>query len=239
MRVAALELPHVHGQVRAQLERADRLLSQARGVDLALLPECALTGYLTTDGDADLRPFAERLDGPTASLLSALARAHAVTLAAPLVEKDGERFFNSFLVFGPDGKRLAHYRKRHPWYVERWAASGDLGTPVFDVAGAQVTIGICFDVHFLEAEAAPQLAAASVLLFPSAWVDDEPVDARGVQLPALAQKHRLAIVNANWGEGLPRVRGQGTSRILDHEGTELARAAEGLAIAELSIPPGK
>lgn len=224
--VAALQLPHRHGDLAGQLAAADRLLGTLAGVDLAVLPEMALTGYVSARGDFDLRPFAEPLDGPTCAQLAALARRHELALAGPLVERDGARCYNACVVFDAAGRRLAHYRKRHPSIPERWATPGELALPLFEVAGAQVTIAICYDVHFLERESARQLDAADLLLFPSAWVELEG-DQRDQLLPELARGHQLAIVNANWGRGVPEVPGQGASRLVDASGRELARLGTG------------
>lgn len=216
-RVAALELPHRYGAVDRQLAAADALLARVAGADLVLLPEASLTGYLSPRGDFDLRPFAEPLEGPTAGRIAALAQKHRVALAAPIIERDGDRFFNSFVVFDRTGRRLAHYRKRHPWYPETWATPGDLGTPVFEVGDRKVTIAVCFDVHFLEEDCARELEASDVLLFPSAWVEEDG-DQRDERLPSLARAFGVTVVNANWGPGVPRVHGQGRSRIVGSDG---------------------
>jgi predicted amidohydrolase len=57
-------------------------------------------------------------------------------------------------------------------------------------------------------------AAADVLLFPSSWVDDGATDLRTGIFRTLVRRFGLTVVNANWGEGEPRVRGQGRSRIV-------------------------
>jgi len=92
------------------------------------------------------------------------------------------------------------------------------------VASVNVTLAICFDAHFLEEDAAATLDQAQLLLFPSAWVDDEPDDARGPLLGELARRHGLTIANANWGPGVVRVRGQGRSRIVYASGESLEMA---------------
>ena len=222
--VAALELPHRFGDPLAQLQLTDQLLSEARGAQLAVLPECGLTGYMSAAEDYDLRAFAEPLDGPTCKALAQLARKHSIALAGPLIEADGSVFYNAFVVFDSKGRRIAHYRKRNPWLPEKWAARGDLGNPIFEVGGLRITIAICFDVHFLAEDAGAQLRAADVLLFPSAWVDDEPGDSRDTLLPALARTFRISIVNANWGAGVPAVRGQGGSRIVAANGAQTKSA---------------
>ncbi len=220
LNVAALELPHRYGDPTGQLALTDHMLAEAGRLDLALLNECALTGYVSETKDFDLSRFAEPLDGPTCGALSKLSKKHSVALAGPLVEQAGDARFNSFVVFDAKGALLAHYRKRNPWLPETWATAGDLPNPVFAVAGTKVTLAICFDVHFLAQDAAEQLFESDVLLFPSAWVDDEPGDGRSALLPDVARTFDVEIVNANWGIGAPRVRGQGGSRLVSRDGTE-------------------
>ncbi len=231
--VGVIEVPHRFGDVAAQLALVDAALSAlvAEGpVDLAVLPECALTGYVSDRGGFDLSPFAEPLDGPTTDALRDLARRHGLALCAPLVERDDRgRCFNTTQVLAPDGARLAHYRKRHPWWPERWAARGDIGTPTFSLAGATITVAVCYDIHFVSRESAHALDSADLLLFPSAWCDASPVDQRDEMLPALARRHRVAVANANWGRGSRAVKGQGRSRVVDVDGSVAAECAPTLA----------
>jgi predicted amidohydrolase len=230
--VAALEVPHRFGDVEGTLARVDNLLGGIPpGVDLVLLPECALTGYVSLDGRCDLTPFAEPLDGPTAKALAGLARRHRVALAGPLVERDQARIFNTLLLFDAAGRYVGRWRKRHPWYPEHWASPGDLGTPVVTLAGLCITACICFDVHFVAQCAAEELSMADVLLFPSAWVEAQwGEDARASLLGDLARRFALTVVNANWGPGEPAVPGQGGSRVVLPSG-EMLPALGGIATA--------
>ncbi|WP_434048229.1 MULTISPECIES: carbon-nitrogen hydrolase family protein [Sorangium] len=246
--VIALELPQRFGDPRASLAEIDGLLGSpaARGAELALLPELIVTGYVSPRGHSDLRRFAEPLDGESAQRLAELARAHAIALAGPLVEESRGRFYNSLLVFDRDGRRIGHYRKRHPWFPERWATPGDLATPVLDLRGVKVTAAICFDIHFVSDDAGGALDEADLLLFPTAWVDPPGEgDARADLLPALARRHRIAVVNANWGPSSPALHGQGGSRILDARGRAVAAAPRdpGPSVVRASLrlsrdPPG-
>lgn len=228
--VVALELPQRFGDRQGALAEIDGLLGSPAlaGAELVLLPELILTGYVSPRGDSDLRRFAEPIDGESAARLAELARRHGLALAGPLVEASGGRFYNSLLVFDGDGRRVGHYRKRHPWFPERWAAPGDLGTPVLDLRGIKLTVAICFDVHFLSEDAGDALDEADLLLFPTAWVDSPGEgDMRADLLPALARRHRISIVNANWGPSRPALEGQGGSRILDAQGRSVAAAPPG------------
>ncbi len=225
MRVAALELPARFDRVSENLALVDSLLASARA-DIVLLPEASLTGYVSPEGDFDLTRFAEPRDGPTARALAVLAKKHATHLVGPLIERAGECVYNAMIGFDPTGAAVLHYRKRHPWYPETWATAGDAPHPIVDIAGARVTIAICFDVHFGE------IPPADVVLFPSAWVESDD----DASLEPLLAKLGTNVVNANWGVGEPRVRGQGNSCIL-HASGEVTRVAPGDAVISGTVAP--
>jgi predicted amidohydrolase len=205
-----------------------------------VLPEAALTGYVSPKGKFDATPFAEDLDGGIVRRASEIARARNLHLVAPLVLREGKRFFNSVVVVSPSGDRIAVYRKRHPWFPETWATPGPEPHPLFRIGDVRVTIAICFDGHFLSEEAADTLRAADLLVFPSAWVDDDE-RARERLLVALARDFHVAIANANWAPGVVRVRGQGGSVVIDPSGAPLVRVGrrELRADAWLSVSPAQ
>lgn len=219
LQVGIAQLAARHGEVAGQLARLEQLLAVHRA-DLVVLPELALTGYVSPRGNFDVTPFAEPLEGPSVTALAALARRHRCGLAAPLVEREGARFYNSYLLFDRDGRRIGHWRKRHPWFPEAWATPGDLGTPVVDFEGVRICAAVCFDLHFIDHDAWDALQAADLLLFPSAWVEEH--DSRNDTLAALARRHGTAVANANWGAGAPFVPSQGLSMLFDASGQRVA-----------------
>lgn len=223
-RIALLELAARFGAVDAALTEVRALLEAGPQCDLAVLPECGLTGYLDADGRCDPARFAEPLRGPTFDAASCLARAYDTAIAWPLIERAGDRVFNAFVVVDRAGQLLHHYRKRHPWYPETWATPGDLAMTPFEIAGVRLSLAICFDVHFLADEEGSLLHEIDGLIFPSAWVDEGDVDGRAIVLGYLTSRFGLTIANANWGPGTPRVVGQGSSRVVSPQG-EIARAA--------------
>ena len=223
MRLTALQLPARSGAVQRQLAFAEALLESGPATDLVLLPEASLTGYVSPRGDFDLAPFAEPLDGPTSAAFQHLAQRFDCLVVGPLIERDGEACFNALIGLRPDGVRLLHYRKRHPWFPEEWATPGAVPGEVVQWRGAGLLPALCFDGHFLEAEAAAALDAADLLLFASAWVDQ--TDSRLPLLTGLAARHGIAVLNANWGRGRPRLQGQGGSLFIDSAGTVAARLA--------------
>lgn len=222
LRVAVLELPARWGEPAAALDEVDRLLA-SRPADLAVLPELALTGYVSPDADFDVSRFAEPIDGPTVRAAAAIAARRRLHLVTPLVLDEHGALFNAAVVVGPDGAVVATYRKRHPWFPERWATAGEAAPPLFEVAGLTATIAICYDGHFLGDDAGDVLAAAELLVFTSAWVDDE--DSRLPLLRSIARRWGVSIANANWAPGVVRVPGQGGSCVLDARGETIAAVA--------------
>lgn len=198
--------------------------------DVVLMPELALTGYVSPQGDFDVSSWAEPLGGPTVAVFGALAREYDSLIIGPLVERAGTLFFNSLVGVAPSGELVVHYRKRHPWYPEHWATAGTTSGPLVHWRGIHMVCATCFDLHFLPDDAGALLDAADVLVFSSAWVSDG-VDTRVSQLSTLARQHRVAILNANWGRGSPSVEGQGGSVSIDTTGevvTQLGLGAERL-----------
>lgn len=227
LHIGIAQLAASFGEVESQLATLDRMLAAQRA-DLVLLPELALTGYVSPRGNFDVTPWAETLDGPVAQALAGLARRHGVAIAGPVVERAGGQFFNSLLLIDAGGHRIGHWRKRHPWYPEAWASPGG-GGGVVELEGVKLFAGICFDLHFIDQDAWEELQAADLLLFPSAWVEEH--DSRNDRLATLARRHGIAIANANWGAGAPCVPGQGQSMIFDGHGSRLASTSPHSATA--------
>ena len=216
VRLTVLELAARWNRAGAVLDEVDHLLAE-RPSDLVLLPEAALHGYVSPEGDFDLTRFAEPLDGPVAMRAAALARAHHTHLVAPLVLREAAAVYNAIACFDPTGTPRFVYRKRHPWFPETWATAGGAPYPLVELAGITLTAAICFDVHFLADEAAAQLAAADLLLFPSAWVEE--LDSRPQLLGDLARRFDLHVANGNWAAGEVIVPGQGGSCVVAPDGS--------------------
>ena len=221
LRLGVLQLAATWDRPGDVLERVDAWLGAGPEADLVLLPEAALTGYVSPDLDFDLTRFAEAPGGPTAQALADLARRHATTLVAPVIRARGHARYNAMLAVGPDGREAFVYEKRHPWYPETWATAGTEPHPVVTIAGVRVTIAICFDLQFVADDASEALAAAELLLFPSAWVDEDGTRVR--TLTALAQRFDLWVAGANWAPGDVAIHGQGDSCILDPTGRVVAQ----------------
>jgi predicted amidohydrolase len=181
-------------QMRCDGAPADNLARALRGVaeaaragaGLVVLPELFLGPYFCQRRD-DRSAFdrAEPVPGPTTQALSAAARQHRVVLVGGSVfEKapDG-RFFNTSMVFLPDGTLAGTYRKTHIpedvlYHEKHYFAEGDTGIRVFDTPAGRVAPLICYDQWYPEAARIATLKGAEVLVYPTAiGLIDETVEA--------------------------------------------------------------
>lgn len=215
------------------------------GVQLAVFPELATTGYMFTDAE-ECRAVAEEIPaGPTTARLLAACAEYGMHIVFGIAEKDGDRLYNSSALLGPGG-HLGTYRKLHLWNRENVVFSpGDLGLPVFDTPLGRIGILICYDIWFPETARTLTLAGAQLLCVPTNWV---PLTA-GNDADGRAMANILCSANSHCN-GLPIVaadrcgteRGQeflGRSVITDTSGWYAAGPApaltEDVIIADIDL----
>lgn len=137
----------------ASLARAQRIInrSTAAGADLVVLPEMCTTGFTM-----DSATFAEPLSGRSVAALAGMARqarVHVLAGVATATERDGEgAYYNSALLFEPDGRIMAEYRKQRLFGYAGETDYYSSGTVPIVVTIGDVRIApfICFDLRFPE-----------------------------------------------------------------------------------------
>ncbi|MGH2675371.1 MAG: carbon-nitrogen hydrolase family protein [Actinomycetota bacterium] len=165
-------------------------VSQFPGVDILIFPELYLTGEDpfvpgAPDGYADR--VAEPVPGPTSDRAGKVAgRSGRWIVAGSILERDGDRIYNTALVFSPDGALVARHRKIFPWRPWEIVAPGDVAT-VFDIPGkGRLGLMTCYEGWFPEAARGLALAGAELIVQPSMTAtsdrDQEIVLARGTAI---------------------------------------------------------
>jgi len=169
IRAAAVQFEHAAADKAANFAKIEAFAERAVRESVAILafPECCVTGYwfLRNLAVGDLRALAEPVpDGPSTRRLLDLARRHGMTIGAGLVEADGDRLFNTYVVAMPDG---AWRRHRKIQAFEHDAISAGDEYTVFDTPhGVRVGVLICYDNNIVENARLTALAGAQVLLAP-------------------------------------------------------------------------
>lgn len=118
-------------------------------------------------------------EGDAYRTMSGLAKRLGVTIhAGSIVEQDGNKFYNTSYVFGPDGKEIARYRKIHLFdvdvpgglsYRESDTVSAGDEIVTYQVKGRTVGCSICYDLRFPELFRALRDKGAEVIVLPAAF----------------------------------------------------------------------
>jgi len=232
----------------ANLERAERLVrvGAARGANLVALPEV----FNWRGKRNEQAAAAETLDGQSLTLMSRLARELQIHIVAGSVTEqiDGDsRCYNTSALLGPDGGRVAVYRKIHLFDVD---LPGRVTVRESDakLAGAEVVTGatplgaiglsICYDLRFPELYRRLTFAGAQIIAIPSAFTFPtgeahwEPLlRARAIENQA------YVIAPAQFGPNIYGYSDYGNSMIVDPWGRVIARAAdqEGVVVAPIDL----
>jgi predicted amidohydrolase len=164
------------GQPDANLTRAEGAIGRAaaEGCRLVILPECLDLGWTDPSG----RDLARPIPGPHADRLARAAREQGAFVAAGLVERAGERLYNSAILLGPDGRILLHHRKINELDIalDLYTVGDRLG--VAETELGTIGLAICAD-NFGNSLAVGHVLArmgAQLILSPSAWAVDADHD---------------------------------------------------------------
>jgi 5-aminopentanamidase len=227
LRVAACQIDPQLGEVDRNLERIERAVADAAaaGVALAVLPECAVTGYAFASVD-EAMPVARRASAIAADRLAELATKHRMTVICGSLESEGEAVYNVAHLVTPDGRRF-HYRKTHlPFLgVDRFTTPGGDAPSVIDIDGVRVGVLICYDLRFPEAARICALDGADLIALPTNWpvgVEFHP----GLFAPARAAENHCYVLAA---DRVGTERGTtflGRSLLVDFDGNRVAVASD-------------
>ncbi len=262
--VAAVQTFSELGKPDGNRRRLARLVERAaaQGARIIVLPECAVPGYRSIDGNVvwaspvnadpakhDRLPvadFAETVPGPSTEFFGPIAKKHGVYVTVPIAERGGEpgapKWFNTLVLMGPEGKIRGHYRKLNPWPGGEalWTDPGDLGLCTVETEYGRLGLMICYDVHTVLRQLGD--ARCDAVLYSIAWVHDRPALWFQEHLPDRAAMADCDLICSNWSVDRPvNGKGYGYSRVISREGKVLVAAQTGtgdeIVYARLLLPP--
>jgi predicted amidohydrolase len=195
----------------------------AEGCELLVLPECATSGYVFEDRSEAYNCAAQVEGSVCEELVDACGEAD-LFCAVGMLERDGERLYNTALLLGPSGV-AARYRKAHIPFVgvDRFVERGGDPFDPADTPVGRIGLEICYDMRFPEISRALALRGAEIILHPTNWVGTAATIAE-IMPRTRAVENRVYFATAN-RIGVERgTRFIGQSLIVDPDGNVLARA---------------
>jgi predicted amidohydrolase len=238
-KIACVQMDVEIGKVAANREKIIGRIKEAAesGAQLAIFPECALTGYCF-DSLEEAAPFAEPAEGESAAAVAKACRETGAHAVVGFIEKEGAAFYNAAMLVGPGGI-LGTYRKVHLPYigVDRFLTPGDRPFEVHHLPFGKVGINICYDASFPESARALKLMGAELIILPTNWPPGAWRTPEFVVNTRANENHvNFAAVNR-----VGRERGWefiGRSKVVDPNGdtvVEAAREGEEILFAELDL----
>ncbi|PAV46675.1 amidohydrolase [Pseudomonas sp. HAR-UPW-AIA-41] len=221
LQLALIQTTLVWQDASANREHFARLLEQARGTDLIVLPEMFSTGF-----SMDSAALAEPEDGPTSQWLRQQAQdLGAVVCGSLIIQAADGSYRNRLLWARPDGS-LAHYDKRHLFRMagEHKHYSAGEQQVVLEVKGWRVRPLICYDLRF--PVWSRDAGGTDLLLYTANW----PAARRhhwNHLLPARAIENLCYVAAVNRvGEDGKGHAYSGDSQVLDFQGESLLAAQD-------------
>jgi predicted amidohydrolase len=230
------------------LRTIEDIISRARlqGVDLLVLPEAALGGYLETlSGDAQPPPALDPA-GPELAKVAELA-GNMVVCVGFCEEGEGGARHNASACVSGEGLHGLHRKIHLPLDEHRLTTPGDT-LAAFDTPVGRLGMLICYDKAFPEAARTLTLEGAEILCFLSAWPcsasnatprleDDRQWRRAELWDRARAAENSLIVASANQTGSFGRLRFLGGARIVGPGGDLMARTGvqPGLALATLDL----
>lgn len=181
--VAAIQLALGSEDQSVNIDATSELVEKAarKGADIILPPELFSGPYFCKMEDESLfslaRPTQEHA---SVKAMRKLARKLAVAIPTSYFERDGHHYYNALAMIDSDGEIIGNYRKSHipdgPGYQEKfYFRPGNEGFQVWEVCGAKIGVGICWDQWYPESARVMALKGAELLFFPTA-IGSEPYD---------------------------------------------------------------
>ncbi len=254
MRVSVIQMNQGSDKA-ANLDQARRLVDAAVAADrpdLVTLPETWTNlggGRDARNAAAEALPEPGGTGGAAYEALRGMARAHGIHLhGGSLIEAGGERLFNTTLVFDPDGREVARYRKIHLFDITgpdgtgyRESALYGAGDRLVTFEAGGVTFGctICYDLRFPEQAIALRRMGAEAIFVPSNFTLQTGKDHWEVLLRARAIESQCWILAAaSWGQYEERGATRsvyGHSLVADPWGHVVAKCSDGTGWATARI----
>jgi N-carbamoylputrescine amidase len=163
--VATVQVACQLGDRTSNLANAEKYILQAvqQGAKLVLLPEMMPGGYTLNEA---IWETAEPFDGPSTQWMRELSKRSGIHLGTSFLEVDGEHFYNTFVLTGPEGQVVSRVRKCPPASFEAYFFARGSDCHWFDTPIGRIGVGICFENALYERYAELHQAGIDLYLRP-------------------------------------------------------------------------
>ncbi len=221
LRVAAVQMrsrPDIDANVKHLVELLRRCAADK--IDVAVFPECAVSGYFT----GYIRKLSEKELRRAEGELCRACKELRLWAIVGMPVRQGGKLYNSAVVIDDTGAVRERYHKVQ--LAEPWPEPGD-HLSVFRVKGVPCSIIICHDERYPELVRLPVLAGARVIFYlshESPLAQEHKLGPYRAQIQARAVENSVFVVHANAPANPDASGSHGQSRLIDPDGNLIGEA---------------
>ena len=169
IQISLAQMSFSFGQESENFSHAETWIRKASldGSDIVLLPELWASGYDLENW----REYAKTLDDGYFLQLSNLAQRYHICIGSSLLEEKDGKAYNTFVLYGENGKEMGVYRKIHRFRLleeEKWLGAGDRLT-LASTPWGPIGLAICYDLRFPEMFRPYAIAGCQLVLIVAEW----------------------------------------------------------------------
>ena len=234
-----VQMDSLFGDPAGNFERAEAFIADAagRGSDLVVLPEVWHSSIDLENAEAYASPVAaEAGDDGWFGRFATLARDNHVWLTGSMLESQGDQFYNTMVLYSPEGRLAATYRKMHLFRLmneEKYLAPGETGT-MHELPWGCAGLAICYDLRFPELFRRYALEGARLMILPAAWPHPRRMHWRTL-LRSRAIENQCFVAACNRVGTVDDVSFFGSSGVIDPWGETLVEGGETEALLTVRI----
>lgn len=196
VKVAVVQMSYEIGKKDETVQKGIDKVNEAadNGAKLIVLPELCTSGYIFNTREEVAGMAEEVPGGKTIKVWEAVTKEKDIYLVAGILEQEGEKFYNTAVLIGPDGF-IGKFRKMHLWDEDKvWFEPGDLGIPVFHTPIGRIAMIICYDMWFSEMWRIAAMKGADIVCVPTNWLK---IDAFPEHIQSMAPYMAIVAANTN------------------------------------------
>lgn len=240
MKIASIQLEIKENEAKiARINRVESMIDKLKGQDLIVLPETWATGYFAFDRYVD---ESEEINGEFVQRFSSKAKeVQSYLFAGSFIEKNNGKFYNTSVLFSPDGDLIGTYRKIH--LFRYGSQEGKILTrgneiTVVDTDFGKVGLSTCYDLRFPELYRAQVDLGAELLLVTSAWPHAR-LEHWKIFNTARALENQCFLISSNCVGNTHGVHLGGHSQVVDPWGIVMASGGDEETIVKTEIDPSQ
>ena len=176
--MASYDFSKVKPQMEAHLDKLLGLLAQAgeKGADLVCGPEdmqnigaygLHLDVLNPQTGEDLFTSLAVKVPGPLTDRIAKIAKQYHMYIIAPLYEREGDKVFNSAVVFDREGKIIGKHHKNVLPILETWDVAPGDEYDVFETDFCKFAVATCWEITFPEISSIYALKGADIIFNPT------------------------------------------------------------------------